>query len=246
MAIDDPLEKIRDLVKSQGFDGVGAALQVGGMASPVFKAFSVAKGIADSFQRGANITAAILALCDEFQRMQSSFPNDVANTLDESWFKRAVKVLMIEAVSAEDEKRAESLARVAAHGSFPTRQDAHRQEDLATYIHDLARLGTDDIRMLRLLGNVYTRDFTSASRGVESGVFRGQFDKYRQALVDQKIDADDAMAVCARLTGFGLALEVPRMETQQGPNELLFRPTRRGIYLLSLLEAAETPITEQN
>lgn len=60
------------------------------MASPVFKAFSVAKDIADSFQRGANITAAILALGDEFQRMQSSFPNDVANTLDESWFKRAV------------------------------------------------------------------------------------------------------------------------------------------------------------
>lgn len=56
---------------------------------------------------------------------------------------------MIEAISAEDEKRAQLLARVAAHGSFPTRQDAHRQQDLATYIHDLARLGTDDIRMLR-------------------------------------------------------------------------------------------------
>jgi hypothetical protein len=55
---------------------------------------------------------------------------------------------MGEADRAANDEHARLLGRVAAHGCFPTGEDANRQEDPASYIHDLARLGTDDIRFL--------------------------------------------------------------------------------------------------
>ena len=82
MAIDDPLEKIRAIAKSEGIDGLGTALQVGGVASPIFKVFSIAKGISDSFKSGEKVIIAFLALCDEFQRMQDNLPKDVESVLE--------------------------------------------------------------------------------------------------------------------------------------------------------------------
>ena len=82
MAIDDPLEKIRAIAKSEGIDGLGTALQVGGLASPIFKVFSIAKGISDSFKSGEKVIIAFLALCDEFQRMQDNLPKDVESVLE--------------------------------------------------------------------------------------------------------------------------------------------------------------------
>jgi len=52
MAIDDPIQKIRELAQSEGFDGIGTALQLGGLASPVFKVLSIARGIRDSVKSG--------------------------------------------------------------------------------------------------------------------------------------------------------------------------------------------------
>jgi len=143
MAIDDPLETIRQLAKEGDFDGIGAALQAGAIFSPVFKVFSVAKGIADSYKKGEKVTIAIHALCDELQRMQERWPKDLESEFDKVWFRRTMTVLMIESARAANEDYARFLGRVAAHGCFPTGSDAHRQEDLASYILDLARLGSD-------------------------------------------------------------------------------------------------------
>lgn len=60
----------------------------------------------------------------------------------------------------------------------------------------------------------------------------------KQLAEQAKIHPDDSVSVCARLMGFGLAFEVARNVTRQSPGEHCFRPTRRGVYLLSLLDAA--------
>src|SRR5271163_2580067 len=148
MAIDDPLEKIRELAKVEDFDGIAAALQVVGVASPIFNVVGIAKSIAANYKSGERVWIAILALCDELQRIQDKWPKDLETALDSDWFKRTVTVLMEESLRAVDDNRARLLARAAAQGCFPSEENKHRQEDLASYIHDLARLGTDDIQML--------------------------------------------------------------------------------------------------
>jgi hypothetical protein len=246
MAIDDPLEKIRQLASDENVDFVGAALQVGGMFAPVFKVYAIAKGIFDGQLKGNSLKIAIFALCDELQRLQSTWPSDFETALDAVWFRRAVTVLMAEANRAANDDHARLLGRVAAHGCFPTGSDAHRQEDLASYIHDLARLGTDDIQYLKLLREVnhdVIRNTPNLNRPED---FTGQIEEFKRKAIQLNIDSDDCVALGARLSGFGLAYEVPRVPTYQSPSDYCFRPTKRGLYLLSLLEAAELPVERQD
>ena len=140
-----------------------------------------------------------------------------------------------------NEDYARLLARVAAQGCFPSEEHKHRQEDLASYIHDLARLGTDDIRMLKILRDAY-KEVTKNDPNLSDA---NQFTRHNKWFTDAanklNIHPDDRLSLGARLNGFGLAFEgVPQMEGR------FFRPTRRGIYLLSLLEAAELPFEQQN
>lgn len=246
MAIDDPLEKIRQLVKDGDLDGIGAALQLGAMSSPVFKIFAVAKGIADGYRKGEKVTIAIHALCDELERIQEQWPKDLEKSFETDWFKRAVTVLMEESARAVNEDYARLLARITANGCFPTGQDAHRQENLASYIHDLARLGTDDIQFLKLLKNANLDAIKTAPNLNMSDAFILHFDEFKREAASLGIDPDDTVSLGARLGGFGLAYEAPRNNSRQSPVEHCFRPTKRGLYLLGLLEAAELPVKQQN
>jgi len=246
MTIDDPLEQIRKLVKDGDFDGIGTALQAGAILSPVFKVFSIAKGIADSYTKGSKVTIAIHALCDELQRTQDRWPKDLESAFDADWFKRAMTVLMIESARAVNEDYARLLARFAAAGCFPSDREKHRQEDLASYIHDLARLGTDDIQYLKLLKNANLHVIKTAPNLNMADAFTLHFDEFKREAVGLGIDPDDTVSLGARLSGFGLAYEAPRNNTRQSPVEHCFRPTKRGLYLLSLLEAAELPVEKRD
>jgi hypothetical protein len=240
MAIDNPLEKIRELLKDEGFDGVGASLQIGGLLDPYFKVLSVAKSLITGRKSGERINIAINALCDELQRMQDSLPNRMEATFDTLWFKRALNVLMEQSARAVTDDRARMLARAAAHGCFPTGPDAHRQEDLASYIEDLAKLGEEDIQMLKLLRDSYKDVFRNDPNLSDPNRFTQYNEGFKRAAEKLNIHPDDRLSLGSRLSGFGLAFEaVPQ-------DEHFFRPTRRGLYLLSLLDAAQTPIEKQN
>lgn len=208
--------------------------------APVFKVYAIAKGIFDEQLKGNLLKIAILALCDELERLKSHWPSDFESAIDAVWFRRAIIVLMDEAMHAANDDHARLLARVTAHGCFPIGPDADRQEDLASYIHDLARLGEDDVQMLRLLGDAYKDIFKHDPNLRDSNRFTNYNDGFKTMAEKMGIHPDDRLALGARLSGFGLAFEsVPQ-------DEHFFRPTRRGFYLLSLLKAAELPMKEQN
>jgi hypothetical protein len=236
--IDDPLEQIRRIANEENSDFVGTALQAAGLFAPVFKVVAIAKGVLDKQLNGSSLKAAILALCDELQRLQSHWPSEFESALDAPWFRRAIATLMDEAHRAANDDHARLLGRVAAHGCFPTGQDAHRQEDLASHIHDLARLGADDIRFLKLLREAYQK----VTVGHPDGYVRF-YEGYEEKARDAGFQEDDRIALGARLGGFGLAYE-PLLQPVRGQH--FVRPTQRGLYLLSLLDAAELPVAQQN
>jgi hypothetical protein len=238
MAIDKPFEKIRQIASEESSDFFGTALQVVGLALPLFKIIAIAKSVLDKQLKGNPTKAAVFALCEEMERLESLWPSDLDAALDSQWLRRAVAVLMDEANRSADEDYARLLGRVAAHGCLPTGPDAHRREDLASYIRDLARLGEDDIRFLKLLRDAYQRVTVGHYDG-----YLGYHDSYKTKAREAGFEDDDQIALGTRLGGFGLAYEPP---IQPSKGQYFVRPTKRGLYLLSLLDAAELPVAKQN
>ena len=178
--------------------------------------------------------------------MRDRLPHDAEAALTSVWFRRAVQVLIEEAARAANQERAVTLAVAAAHGSFPNEENRHRQEDLASYIRDLAQLGTDDVQMLKLLCDAYREPIKKTPNMHDPNYFTEHFEEFKRLATELNIHVDDRIALGARLSGFGLAYEALRNTSRQTPGEHCFRPTRRGVYLLSLLQAAETPRQRQS
>jgi len=243
MAIDDRLEKIRNIFREGGDPYLGSALQVAGLTGPAFKLLSIVQSFFSTTEREHKALVAILALCDELEQFRTHWPPDWEAFSQASWFKKATATLMEESVRSVDDERARLLARVMAHGCFPSQEDQHRQEDLASYISDLANLGTDDVQMLKMLGTSYKEVSKHSPNLHDPNHFTHHYATFMNEADKLKIHPDDRLAIGARLTGFGLALESP---TQSDIGQIFYRPTRRGFYLLSLLEAAELPVQKQN
>ena len=141
MAIDDPLEKIKQIVTDGDSDPLGVALSIGGSASPIIGVLAAVKEALDGNQQGQRMRAAIIALADEINRLRDRWPKDLNAVFESDWFKETIKVLLKESADATKETKVVILARAAAHGCFPDTENGHRREDLASYIHDLAQLG---------------------------------------------------------------------------------------------------------
>jgi hypothetical protein len=244
MAIDDRIAKIQELVPDDDSDFfsenlVGALATAGGVFSPIIAVAATVRAVLSAADERNRIFAAIRAMCDEFYAIRQSVPSNADEALKSKWFRRATGAVIQEAARAEDEDRATLLALVAVHGCFPDDENKHRQEDLAGYIRDLAQLGSDDVRMLKLLEEVYRPALRVAPNINRDDMFVVHLDDFKSGAQQAGFHPDDSVAIGARLSGFGLAYEIPRVTTRQSPMESFFRPTRRGLYLLSLLSKAE-------
>ena len=143
-------EKTRNITNEDDSELLSSLLQAGSLFSPIIAVLAAIKGVIDISEVKIRIWAAIRSLCDELERIRDRWPADAESALKDSvWFKKAVQVLMEESLRAPTEERAVLLAKAAAHGCFPNHENKHRQEDLASYIRDLAQLGEDDVQMLR-------------------------------------------------------------------------------------------------
>jgi hypothetical protein len=95
--------------------------------------------------------------------------------------------------------------------------------------------------MLKILRDAYKDVFRNDPNLRDPNYFTQHNESFNHMADELEIHIDDRLALGARLSGFGLAFEsVPQSEGH------FFRPTRRGLYLLSLLEAAETSKAQQN
>jgi hypothetical protein len=245
MAIDNRTDKIREIVNESTDTLITALMQSAGAFSPIFAVAAAVKGMFDFADFHDRVFACIRALCDEFEAMRGELPSDAEAVLQSSWFKQAVRTLILQTAMEADERRAVMLARATAHGCFPNKENEHRREDLASYIRDLARLGTDDIAFLKLTRDVYSDEIRRIPNMNRMDDFTNKFAEFKRRTNELSIHVDDTVALGARLSGFGLAYEVPRSGLQS-TSEYSFRPTRRGLYLLSLLDAAEVPTERQN
>jgi hypothetical protein len=68
MAIDNAIEKVRNIANEDDSELLGSLLQAGGLFSPVIAVLAAVKGAVDISQVKARIWAAINSLCDELEK----------------------------------------------------------------------------------------------------------------------------------------------------------------------------------
>jgi|SRR5271169_4065531 len=141
MAIDNPIDKVREILRGHDDELLGGLIQGAGVFEPIAAVVAVLRSVFDRAGRDERIRAAIRALCCELESLRADLPRDTASALRSEWFKRAVQVMIEEAARSASEERASKIAIALAHGCFPDEENTHRQEDLASYIRDLAHLG---------------------------------------------------------------------------------------------------------
>ena len=165
--------------------------------------------------------------------MRDALPANAESALKQPWFATAVRTLISEVATEADEARVMSLARATARGCFPDERNLQRRENLATYIRQLAQLGTDDICILRLVQETHSATVRQVPSPNDPAFVRVLKDRFLRGLADLQMSQDDAFAVCSRLVGFGLAREAPNPMLQT--KEHFYQPTMRGSFVFRWL-----------
>ena len=107
--------------------------------------------------------------------------------------------------------------------------------DVVSLIRDVARLGDDDIFILGVLVDEYRDIIRQEPNFHDHNPYTERFPAVLKRVDEFKIHRDDFYSQCARLAGFGFAIEVMRNDMRMAPNDHCFRPTRRGVKLLEMI-----------
>ena len=150
-------------------------------------------------------------------------------------FKEALFLAMEETSRALSQRKIDRYASVLAHSLMPEQQ-VDSSIDLSTLIRDISQLTHEDIRVLGIRRSVYADVMAQRPNFHDPNPYTEKIGEFRHAIVNSKLHPDDFRAVCERLSGLGLAAEVLRNTSRMGLNDFCYRPTRRGMKLLKLLD----------
>jgi hypothetical protein len=149
-------------------------------------------------------------------------------------FSEAVFLAMQESARTLNERKLKRYASILGNCLEPGEQ-VDSTIDLATFVRDVSQLGDEDIRVLGILGEVFGSVIKAVPNLNDPNAFTEKMGSLRPAIVDSKIHADDFRAMCERLRGFGLVVEMERNNSRMSLDDFCYRPTRRGVKLLNLL-----------
>jgi len=107
-------------------------------------------------------------------------------------------------------------------------------------IRDIAQLGEKDLQALAMLATVHASAISHTPNLHDPDVFSRETPTLKRKISESGIHPDDFLSTCERLRGFGLAAEVLRNTSQMGPQDYCYRQTRRGLAVLSYLDATAT------
>lgn len=130
--------------------------------------------------------------------------SEMRKRLDSPEFADAVVAAAEEAVRTASAAKIHRLASVLANGCDPNIEPS--DDDLTSFIHDVAQLSEADVRVLQQLSSAFTVFSGLGDRrepGSESPL------KALDGAVREQALTDDFHSHCFRLVGFGLAAQIP-------------------------------------
>jgi len=158
----------------------------------------------------------------------------VRATVDSTEFKEAIAVALEETVRTPNTVKAEQFSSILV-GSLDPNIIEDSPAKASSLIRDVAQLDSTDLQVLGTLRKVYGHLFPPTPSYQDPNAFTEQFQDFKDAVTGSGILAEEFQSVCERLRGFGLAAEVLRNPSRMSPSDYCYRPTRRGLKLLTLL-----------
>ena len=240
--IDDPLDAAFSQNREEPENVAGElAIRVAGR---LFLPLGVVNTLREHFSqrnREKRVWEVLSALKAELERLSDKSKNHqdkiaaLEGRVTSSMYTEAIIVAAEEAVRAASDAKLRRIASVLARGADPEIEISADEDDLASFVRDIGQLSERDIRVLEVLHSVFADTMKMYSNLHNQDVFTKQAAQLLNKAEESKIPRDDFYSYCKRLEGFGLAIEVPRNPNWMAPGDYCFRPTRRGLKLLSLL-----------
>jgi hypothetical protein len=108
-------------------------------------------------------------------------------------------------------------------------------QEAAAFTRDLAQLTDADVAALGCLYEVQHDLLAAAVVATGPDPYTQRLARVLESVDAAHVPRDDFYAHCARLTGFGLALEVQPNPARMAPGDHCFRLTKRGWHLVNLM-----------
>jgi hypothetical protein len=248
-SIDDPIEATRkqypEESKNQIFELSLAA------ASALSPAFGLVESILSHFSTKAAFerVEALLKTLEEEVRRHDRDLLSLKDRLRSPEFIQTLMVAVDYTARTADLRKVQRFAAVLADGLVLGDQSERLWEDAAAFIRDAAELGEADIQVLGVLysiqGNLPSSHLAPVQQDAAGKMFQlspdpNPFTELHEQVLnkvdEQHIPRDEFYSRCARLSGFGLVLEVPTNVARQSPGDYCYRITVRGKRLAEILE----------
>lgn len=237
MAIDNELDAVHSQYDVQQANQVFELLLQAG--EKVGFPLGILQAIRGHFS-GKAATERVEALLRELEsavRRHDKTLSSLASESNSSGFREALLTATAETVRIENYQKIQRFAQVLGHELAAPDLGVPAWDDAGAFIRDLAQLGDPDIEALRLL---YRNQSTLTAGFGRVPLDPNAYTRLLRPLLDSVdsagIDRDDFYSRCARLTGFGLILEVQRSDTRQSPSDHCFRLTARGRKLIQIID----------
>jgi hypothetical protein len=241
---DDPLEN-SELVWPDEAENEFGELALG-VSSALFPPAAVFKAFKDRFdQRNREgrakyfFKALVLKLRALEREVAASTAKliEIQQRTESHEYKEAIYVAAEESIRTASSQKVHEFVAVLV-GSLTVNQWAEPNEDIAAMIRDIAQLGERDLKVLSMLEAVHASAISTAPNLYEPDAFSRETAALMRDVKSSGIHSDDFLSTCERLRGFGLAAEVLRNTSHMAPHDYCYRPTRRGLAVLSYLSAA--------
>jgi hypothetical protein len=204
---------------------------------------AVVNDVRDYFSQRARddrLEALITALREMIERLTSQVEgnakaiSEIQSRLESPQFTAAFREACIQTAFTSEPERASRFGIILGNSLIADRW-LETSDDLPSFIKEIARLDPKDIRILQLLRTVFADVIKTYPNMHDPNPFTERQQDLLKAARDAGFEPDDLYSHCKRLEGFGLAIEVLRNPGRMNLGDYCFRPTRRGLKLLSLL-----------
>ncbi len=240
--ITDPYEALKSQYAEEPENVLGElALRVAGEVIPLI---GVVNAIRDHFSQAAvakRLRTLVEAVNSKIQRVEKGVEGNeeqiaaIRSKVESPQFRAAVRLAIEETWRTEEAEKIKRFAAILGNSVAPN-DELDISEDLSSFIRAVAQLGERDIHALQIVHSVFADTVKVYPNFHDPDVFTERADQLLKKVDESKIQRDDFYSYCKRLEAFGLAIEVPRNPARMAPGDYCFRPTRRGLKLLSLLE----------
>ncbi len=245
--IDDPYDAARSQMPPKESENVVGELALR-ISGAIFRVPAVANTVREYFSERAEqkrVQTLLDALSLKINLVATQVQGNaqqhsaIKSKAESPHFRPAVAQAIEESQRTYEDKKIRRFAAILGNCLAPE-YSVEDLEHVSSFIRAVTQLGDRDIQALEILRSTYHEVLAVNPNMHDPNAFTERITELFKEIDRSKMKREEFYAYCARLGGFGLAMEVPRNPSRMSPGDYCFRPTSLGLKLLFLLRGNDT------